>query len=332
MLSLVRGGPKILMIETTSLDPRLEERVSRMGTPFDAPPGEAVDLAGEEATLIFLFLSGEGQGQIKVLSTPEPPETVLCDLVNQRLTDRVDHVCTAPGLVVMRLLGDLDGTIPKIREEMQAHRSERGSLLRCAEDAGTVVYFTTQPLNRPLRPEDFHPEAMVVDAPYSTVLAHLRGKAMDYLAMALGTPDWNDMEIRIYDAEDRYPLQYRRLMTAVEGLDLGVVLGEAWGKDQAMLLMSVSVYRVRLFTPLPPEEVKKVALALEYRDDGSRCVDLDVFAGGKKVPWTRDRGSSRSGSRNELALEYREDLFRRLSPEAREQMRRLDGEMDRKPS
>ena len=75
-----------------------------------------------------------------------------------------------------------------------------------------------------------------------------------------------------------------------------------------------------------------MSLALEYREDGTRCVDLDVFAGGKKIPWTRDRGTSRSGSRNELALEYREDLFRRLSPEALEQMRRLDGEMDRKPS
>ena len=47
MLSLVRGGPKILMIETTSLDPRLEERISRMGAPFDVDPREAVDQAGE---------------------------------------------------------------------------------------------------------------------------------------------------------------------------------------------------------------------------------------------------------------------------------------------
>ena len=334
MLSLVRGGPKILMIETTRSDPRLEERLNRSGTLSDTDPAAAVDLAGEEATLVFLFLSGEGQGQLKVLSTPEPPETVLCDLINQHLTDLVDHVTTAPGMVVMRLLGNLDQAIDRIREDLQGEPSQRGwgSRLRCAVETGTVVYFTTQPLNRPLTPEDFHPEALIVHQPYSTVLTHLRGKAMDYLALAMGTPDWNDMEVRIYDAEDRYDLHYRRLKTAVEGLDLGVVLGEGWGKDQAMLLMSVPVYRVRLFTPLPPEEIKKVALALEYREDGSRCVDLDVFAKGKKVPWTGDRKADRASSRNGLALEYRRDLFGRLSPETRERAAALEEELARKPS
>ncbi|MHB1393884.1 MAG: hypothetical protein ACYCYE_12585 [Clostridia bacterium] len=43
----------------------------------------------------------------------------------------------------------------------------------------------------------------------------------------------------------------------MEWLELGIILGESWGKDNPRPMMSVEVYRVRFFTFHNPIYIKR---------------------------------------------------------------------------
>ncbi|ACZ18564.1 hypothetical protein Taci_0327 [Thermanaerovibrio acidaminovorans DSM 6589] len=329
MLSLVRGGPKVLMLETTRSGEdlaELEAFLAALCPSSSADPMGAVETASEEATLVIFMASGE-EPAMRVYSTHLPPEDLLCQLINRRLCEKVDNLCPSPGTAVMRLVGTPEGlnlAMERIASDLNGTVGERPHNFVCPAGSRTVIYFTQNPLNRPLRMEDLSPRAVLVDRPCGEVLSHLRENAMDYLSLAMGGPDWNQVDIRIYDAEGRYDLHYRRLMGAIEGIDAGLVLSEAWGRDQAFILMSVPVYVVRLFTPLDPSEIKRMCMGLEYSPKGERWVDLDVICSGKKVSWT---GLEHPGTRDSLGEAMRRELLGRMNQGGLKRLLEAEGEL-----
>jgi hypothetical protein len=328
MLSLVRGGPRILRIEALDSEP-IEEYLHRFAEMSPLNPEQAVDAAGEDATLVLLAPSTGAVGRFPwslAFATFLPPEVLLCGLINERIADRISHVTSAPGIVLVRLMGDLEKAVDAIRTDLEGEPYSQNSFMSEGEGESTRIHFTNAPLNRPLTPAQLSPVVLAVRKPYGVVLSFLRERALDYLSLALGTHDWNDLEIRIYDTEQRYDLHYRRLTAVIEGMQLGMVLGEGWGRDQALMLMSVPIYRVRLFSPLPPQRVKEVALGLEYDRKGRRICDLDVFSGGKHLSWTAERKSDRRLSRNELGLRFRGEILSAMPPEAATALEALDPE------
>lgn len=329
MLSLVRGGPKVLVMESTGpkgLVEELEEFLTERSTVRSSDPLSAVESAFEEDTLVIFISSGEDP-KLNVYSTPLPPEEVLCQIINLGLCKAMDNVCTAPGTAVMRLVGDIPKVIQRIANDLGGQVVDRLTTLACPVGARTIIYFTESPLNRPLRMEDLHSSAVSVERPCSEVLGHLKDNAMDYMSLAMGTPDWNQVDIKIYDADGRYDLHYRRLMGAIEGIDAGLVLSEAWGRDQAFILMSVPAYLVRLFTPLPPLEVKRLCMALEYSPSGKRWVDMDVIHNGKKVSWTVMK--DHEGGRDLIGLDLRNHLLQSLSPQGLKRIRDAEEELSK---
>ncbi|EHM10583.1 hypothetical protein TheveDRAFT_1465 [Thermanaerovibrio velox DSM 12556] len=322
----------MLVVESTASEGRireLEDFMTSRCVPWQLDPLSAVESITEESTLIIFMASGD-KPAMKVYSTNTPPEDLLCHLINSRLCEAVDNVCTAPGTAVMRLLGDVDKAAARIAKDLGGELVDRPHALACPVGTRTIIYFTQSPLNRPLRMEELHPLAVMVERPCSEVLGRLKENAMDYLSMAMGTPDWNHVEIKIYDAAGRYDLHYQRLMGAIEGLDAGLVLSEAWGRDQAFILMSVPVYVVSLFTPLPPSEVKEICTALEYSPKGDRWVDLDVIHQGKKVSWT-SMGQGKGDTRDSLGLSLREKLLPRMSPQGLKRLMEAESKLMENP-
>jgi hypothetical protein len=327
MLSLVRGGPRILLIESEDPEP-LEEYLHRTASTAAVDLTTVMDVAGEESTLIFLS-GGASQGGVAdwtlVFSSIQPPEVLLCGLITEGLAASVRSVCCAPGIVLVRLLGEADRAIDRIQEDLKAQDALRGAFATCSSsDPITLIYFTQDPLNRPLSPDRLLPRALSVPSSYSTVLPLLRGRMTEYLNLALGTSDWNDVEIRIYDVEEEYERHRRRALTVIEGLELGTVLGEGWGRDQAFILMSVQVFRIRLFTPFDAHRIKEIAMGLEYDATGRRICDVDVYFQGKRTSWTGERQGKERATRNDLGLEMRNRILAALSPEARAAFEGLD--------
>jgi hypothetical protein len=97
---------------------------------------------------------------------------------------------------------------------------------------------------------------------------------------------------------------------------MGMVLGESWTKDFAVMLYWVLTYQVRLFTFHTPAEIKKILMALEYSVEGDRLVDFDLYYKNKKIYWydvNKDRGKGKS--KLDEAKIYRQNLYEKLSSE-----------------
>ncbi len=57
---------------------------------------------------------------------------------------------------------------------------------------------------------------------------------------------------------------------ATQGLQIGVVLAERWGKDQAMVMMSVPIYLVKIFNSMDVQD-KKNSDGARVQRYGSVC-------------------------------------------------------------
>lgn len=111
---------------------------------------------------------------------------------------------------------------------------------------------------------------------------------------------------------------------ATQGLQIGVVLAEKWGKDQAMVLVSVPIYLVNIFTPMEVDEIKKIAMGLEYDDMGQRFADFDLFFRDKKVTAYAELESHPGLSRNDVGMLYRNEMLKNMDSDTRNELLRLE--------
>jgi hypothetical protein len=128
---------------------------------------------------------------------------------------------------------------------------------------------------------------------------------------------------------DQFDLHYKRLITVLQGLDVGVVAGEDWITEYTVALRKSEVYQIRLLTPLSPREIKRIALALEYDIDGRRVADFDVYVNKKKIGWATEREMNKGYARADIGVLHRRRLMSSLPAEAKAVLMKLDGEIDR---
>lgn len=326
MLSLVRTGPTIITISASENPRELIDAIERISYARTTTPLESYNNAGEGDTLI--FFSSECADDVQTYQTTVPPTAILCNIINENLAGGIHRIRVTPPNIVMRLMGDADRAIDRIALDLRAQEAIRGGLMQNLDEPSVLVNFTAAPLNQLVRIEDFHPRALLIDKPYGQLLAFLRAKAQEYLNLALGGPDWNEVAITLFDAMDQFNLHYQRLITVIQGLDLGIVVGESWEPEYTIALRKSEVYQVKILTPLPPQEIKKVAMALEYDDDGRRVVDFDVYYDGKKIGWASER-KSHKGPRDEIGVTHRKRLLSKLPAEAKSVLLKMDGEIDK---
>ena len=329
MLSLVRTGPTIITISATENPRELIDAIRRISYTRTTSILESYNSAGEGDTLI--FFSSECAEDIQTYQTTMPPTAILSNIINEHLAGRIQRIRITPPNIVMRLMGDMDKAIDRIALDLKAQEAIRGGLMQNLDEPSVLVNFTSAPLNQLVRIEDFHPRALLIDKPFGQLLAFLRAKAQEYLNIALGSPDWNEVAITLFDAMDQFNLHYQRLITVIQGLDIGIVVGESWEPEYTIALRKSEVYQVRILTPLPSQEIKKIAMALEYDDDGRRVVDFDVYYEGKKISWSSER-KLHKGSRDEIGVLHRKRLLSKLPAEAKTVLLGMDKQIDKSGS
>lgn len=329
MLSLVRTGPTILTISAAERPGELIDAIKRISYTRMTPPLESYNNAGEGDTLI--FFSSECTEEIGTYQTSVPPTTVLCNIINGNLAEGIRRVRVTPPNIVMRLMGDVDRAIDQIALDLRAREAKSGGLMHNLDESAVLVNFTAAPLNQLVRIGDFYPRALLIDKPFGQLLAFLRAKAQEYLNTALGGPDWNEVSITLFDAMEQFNLHYQRLITVIQGLDLGIVIGESWEPEYTIALRKSDVYQVRILTPLPQQEIKKITMALEYDDDGRRVADFDVYHDGRKINWSTER-KLHGGSRDEIGVMHRRRLLARLPAEAKTVLLGMDKRIDKSGS
>ncbi|MDR1137680.1 MAG: hypothetical protein LBK91_05090 [Synergistaceae bacterium] len=328
MLSLVRSGPTILKISVSDDIAHLRDALSEMSSPHrDGDFEDFYDMAGEGDTLIYID-QGEHTEPL-FYQTNVATSIVLCGLINKKLYDVIRHISVTPPNIVMRLIGDLDAAIDQITVDFKARETTCIYLTKNMEESSVLVNFTSEPLNRLVPHTSFYKRALLIDKPYGQLLIFLRAKAQEYLNVAMGSPDWNEVSVTMFDAMDQFDLHYNRLITVLQGLDVGIVVGEEWVPEYTVALRKSEVYQVRLLTPIPPQQIKKIALALEYDDKENRVVDFDVYFKKKKLSWTSELQQNKGYTRDKIGALHRTRLLASLPAEAKAMLRKLDSKINR---
>ncbi|MBL3539601.1 hypothetical protein [Aminivibrio sp.] len=318
MLSIVRGGPRILLLSGNVA--AMKSLVSSKFRCTEHTLEGAFDSAGEGQSVI-LFRERPLGGR-RFFMADAAADEILALFLNSGGEALPASVRIMPRLLFFRVFGEKERVIGQIARDYSAERGRLRSVLRVPKKGAIAVCFTAKPLNRPLSLADMMDEVLHVEGvSFEKLLNSLRSRALWYFSEGLENRQWNELEIRIYDSWGRYLDHYERLRIVLESLEAGMILGEGWGKDYAHILMAVKIYRVRLFTFLPAPVIKEILMGLEYGADGSRLVDFDLYSGKEKISWGGIGGKAKSrGERNSMGADLRAQLFSQLFPEDREHL------------
>ena len=330
VLSLVRSGPTVIKIWAHG-DPRaLTDSIGKISHNKASTPMESYCNATEGDTLTLFF--AEGREAPSIYQTTLPPTTVLCDIIKRGLCGEVLDIEITPPNIFMRLIGGhIDRAIDRIAQDFGAREAAGNESMDYMDEEAVLLNFTSAPLNQIVPLDEFHPRALLIDKPYGQLMVYLRAKAQEYLNVAMGGPDWNEINITMFDAMDQFNLHYQRLISVLQGLDMGIVSGESWEPEYTIALRKSEVYQVRLLTPFGGQELKQICLGLEYDEKSNRVVDFDVYFEKKKIGWASEKKMNFPKlTRPEIGMTYRKKLLARLPSEARAFLASLDRKIDRK--
>lgn len=325
MLSLFRLGPKLMVLGTENPD----ELISDLLNNFDAKKldlSSALNYSSENSTVVFITKPNQKIAHLKDMFANilinMNSEDFVSSLINLKLLKNINDIRSAPGIIIMRTQGDKDKIISSVALEYGAEMSSIFDSIDKGHSNQTIIVFTDKPIEENVPLNSIESTTLLVDRHISFVASKIRNQALRFLNEGLVNKNWYELNIRIYDRYSQYDLHYRRLSAVLDELDIGLILGEMWTKDSPRFLMTVLVYQIRLFSLIPPVDIKRILLGLEYTEDGTRIVDFDLMHKNKKVDWTDAR--IRNLERRDLGVYYRQEIFKNLSQETKEKLKTLD--------
>lgn len=331
MFSLVRYGPKILLIESGDINGFKKYLIEQYGDVTENGLDFAFERANEDHTILLLVDQMNDIANTKdIVATfiiAEESDVILCKLINDKGTNHLKKIRTSPRIIMVRAMGDLEKVIKEIQKDIGGYLGNFIDLWNSGKENGTLIAITDKPLHRSMVLNDLYKNCLYSEKRSSPLFNSLRLQALKYLNKGIGNKDWYEIEIRIYDRYSAYDLQYERLANILDFMDLGIVLGESWTKDYPRFMMAVGVYRLRFFTFYDPKYIKKVLVGLEHLDDGTRIVDYDVYYQRKKMDWTDALQQGDPRTRHLLGLKYRKEIYNRLSPQESDKIRQQEEEI-----
>ena len=330
MVSLIRNGPRMLIVETNQLNELLNNLFEHFKA--ESHSVDAVfDKTDEYHTILYLvnqLTSPITRDQVAAaVIIRDDVASVLCKLHSLNLGRYIHAIRPAPHTVVMRGVGNLDAVLERMHADFGGTLTDYESAISQSDEHSTVVCLTDRPLNRNMTLSDMHPTILKLDDDYAMIKRELKMHALHYLNIGNNKRDWNELEIRIFDSYGAFKLHYDRLVEVIDSLELGLVLGESWSKDYPRVMMPVEVYRVRLFTFNEPSEIKRAMLGLEYLADGTRIADFDVYQGHKKVYWKDTTSKKFQTDRQTEGLKAREEMLLKLDPYTALELKMLDDDV-----
>lgn len=318
MLSLVRSGPKTLLIESSNIQELRNyfiEKKNACVCSFD----DAFEKGGEDHTIIYIIDKITDVVDLKSINDAilldEEPDVILCNLINDKMSHLVVKSRISMRLIILRVMGDIERVIKEISDNYECIVGDLFEIINAYNEKGTVIAITDKPIHRTISLQnDRYKKALFVKEKYTPLMRDLRANALKYLNSGLGNKDWYELEIRIFDRYSEYKLHYERLFNIIDWLELGIILGESWGKDYPRAMLSVEVYRVKFFTYYDPKYIKKILLGLEFLDDNTRIVDYDLYYNRKKINWS-DAADEGIRLRHLIGEKYRKEILSKLNEE-----------------
>jgi hypothetical protein len=322
MLSFVRSGPKILIIEPKDFE-RFRKFI-HLNFPCKKLPDTVCcfeDVISEIAfdeTLIYLADKGDSNitnfDMSRVVVISEGNHNFFMHTINQGGAADIVYIRKGPRIVIMKVLGDMLGTIGTVAEDFKAVPEETRTIFKQHMD-GTIICFTGVNINRKVEFDEFYKQAIYTKSHFTEVIDFIDHHGLKYINRNVGGDVWYELTIKIYDVKEAYKIQYDRLIHVLDHIGSNLILREGWSEETRRLFQSVGIYKITLFTHLEPNEIKKILLALEYLENGERIVDFDVYYKRKKLHW-EDIRKANIKKRSTLSLHYRHELYKQLEKDS----------------
>ena len=282
MLNLVAPGPKMVVAKTEqpqNLKQYLQDH-------FQAVQMAQLGL-GKDDQNIKTIICVVDTTQLSLEATTyygmeQTAEYVLCHLMDEAAKQLVISTRALPQIIVFNSLGEHGPVVDKIQAEFQCERTTTRDLLFRENNEGVIVAFL---MGETETGREFCKDTLFVNQPYAELMSYLRIHAPRYLAKAFEPNAWHMVDLRIYDRYEVYDLQYKRLVKAIQALNLGYIVTETWNREVSAFSDPVGTYHIRLLTFLEPLELKKMLMGLEYSASNRRIVDLNVIWHNKKISW-----------------------------------------------
>lgn len=313
---LFRMGPRYLFIRSENINEITNFLVVNLGGEItEFRPG--FEKATENCTLCFITGINHEKTYIedakKIVLVNDVASVILSSIINSNACSLVHKVDMGPSSIVMRIAGDEHKLIEKLKLAFSGKEVDWIEGIGVGEKDDTLLAFTNKELSGPVA--DFLDTKLLIPQPSSDVRNRLRLEGLRFITQSLDDSQWYELRINIYDSKGKYQENYNRLMYMLTKLEIGMVLGESWTKDFAVMLYSVMTYQIRLFTFIEPHEVKKVLMALEYSTDGKRMVDFDLYYKNKKIYWNNVAKAKKKSDKADDAKVYRQNLYDKLTHE-----------------
>ena len=330
MIFFVRSGPETIIFTFSNDFDKAEQILLSWGEYAGNNIEEAFSISGEfcRIAVVRVKCGSMDEEEVRVYISEICIQRLLCMMLNAKLGDGITESRMQPGYILMRLLGDIEKGIEKIKEDFGGEFISNDPYFSdpLPEDS-SVIYFTDEPLNHQIPHSRMYAKALYVTGhSKEKLLATLRMRQNEYLGDSMGTPDWNSMDIQIGDKEERFNVHRKRIWTAVQGLQIGTILEEGWKREYTLMGKMVNVYVLKLFTPLDEESIKGFLSGLEYDKAGERVADLDLFFKGKKISW-KERGKDGGLSKAQIGIAARKSMLEKLDKYSLSKMNKLDEEL-----
>ncbi len=328
---LFRMGPRYLFLRTESIDELADFLVDILDgeiTDFDGGTSKAADYS----TLCFLTGINKEKTLVedaeKIVFINTGSSVILSRIMNNNGAHLINKVDFGPTAILVRIPGNEDHLIEKFNSIFHGEEVNWRDAISLGEKDDTIIAFTDRVLTGPV--SDFLGSNLLIHEPARTIQDKLRLEGLRFITQSLDDSQWYELRINIYDSYGKYEDHYNRLMFVLSKLEVGMILGESWTKDYAVMLYSVMTYQVRLFTFYKPAEVKKILLGLEYTIDGERLVDYDIYNKNKKISWAAVVDSKAKRTKIEEAKRCRLDMYKKLSQEDIDRLEEMERTLPRK--
>ena len=276
----------------------------------------------EFQTLLFLTPEGLEKTRVEdaevIIKVPAEASQILSQLYNQDAYKMIQSAQLGAGIIIVRVAGNGEALEKELKEIYSSESMELEQAVAEGEAADTILIMTNTSLSRTITPPDIIRTPLLIRQDHRTLYSDLRKQGAHLITQSLQDKKWYEMRINIYDAENYYEIHYERLQIVFSDLDIGMILGESWTKDHALVLMSVLAYQVRLFSLEPPEKIKRILMGLEYTESDKRFVDMDLYYRNRKVG-KNDKNVRKY--KNESRREIRDELINLLTPRAKQQLK-----------
>lgn len=313
---LFRMGPRYLFLRTENIDGVTNFLVDNLCgeiVTFD----EGMEKSSEHSTICFITDINHEKTYVEdakqIVLIHEGSSLILSTFINSHACNLIHSADIGPSSIVVRIPGNEQALINKFKDIFSGVEVDWIEGIGLGEKEDTIIAFTNKAIIGPVA--DFSDVKLLIHQPARDVQGKIRLEGLRLITQSLTDSQWYELRINIYDSYGKYKEHYDRLMFVLSKLEIGMVLGESWTKDFAVILYSVLTYQVRLFTFFTPLEVKKILMALEYTSDGKRLVDIDLYYKNKKIYWHDVNKINRKKEKSEEAKVYRQMLYEKLKPE-----------------